>query len=135
MTNLNLLRTEISNAERNGDATVVLTIEQARHVIRDAEAMHGGDHVIQEQQKVMRGLYQMSDAVIQASWDGGEYDGASIQEMAIEYGLLKEVSATESCGQNCSCVEHGFPIICYRKTYKTPSASVDKVASLLPGGE
>ncbi len=44
MSNLNLLRTEISNAERNGDATVVLSIEQARQLIRDAEKMAGGSN-------------------------------------------------------------------------------------------
>lgn len=134
MSNLNLLRTEISNAERNGDATVVLTIEQARQLIRDAEKMHGGHHVAVQNANIERGLYLLADAVIRASWEGWEYDGGDIQGLATNYGLLEAVQATESCGDNCGCLEHGFPSTCYRKKYKTP-AQIDKVAALLPGDE
>lgn len=63
--------------------------------------------------------------MLTAVWEAGGFDGAAIQEIAEEFGLLKSVTATESCGEHCACAEHGFPLTCYRKTYATPATHGD----------
>jgi hypothetical protein len=64
-------------------------------------------------------LAAFADAMITAVWEASGFDGGDIQDYAVEYGLLKEVVATEPCGDNCACSEAtSFPTTCYRKTYK-----------------
>ncbi len=48
--------------------------------------------------------------------ESGDVDGASIQDKLIELGLLREVTVTEPCGENCRCAEYWdeFPNQCLR---------------------
>jgi len=51
-----------------------------------------------------------------------ELDDGEIQEILVEYGILEEFKAIESCGENCRCAEIGFPSDCYRLTEAGKSA-------------
>ena len=57
--------------------------------------------------------------IIECGWEG-DIDWRDIQEMGIQFGLLKEVEMKEPCGEVCSCRKYGvdFPTTCYRKTYE-----------------
>lgn len=68
----------------------------------------------------MREALRMIDTIIDAAFDGGNYDGSEIQDMAVEHGLLKQEEMKEPCSGNCTCLEAGaeFPTQCYRKTYR-----------------
>lgn len=58
------------------------------------------------------------DDIIEVCFNDGGIDGYDIQEMAIEYGLLKKVEMSERCCEACRCAEHGdFPQTCYQKAY------------------
>lgn len=48
----------------------------------------------------------------------GDLDGAWLQEVAEECGLLQAVEVTEVCDrETCRCAEVGdWPLICYRRT-------------------
>jgi len=60
-----------------------------------------------------------TDAMLDISWQGGDADGATIQELALKHGLLKEVVETGPCNdERCICAEvTDFPTTCNRKTY------------------
>lgn len=64
-------------------------------------------------------LIQFAKEIIDEALQGGSYDGGDIQDLAVDYGLLKPTEATESCGNNCYCAEEfgEWPITCYRKEY------------------
>jgi ribulose kinase len=49
--------------------------------------------------------------------DGRDFDGADLQELALKYGLLEEVTVNEPCGDACMCNEvvGEFPTTCYRR--------------------
>lgn len=54
-----------------------------------------------------------------AAADGGDLDGGSIQDKAVELGLLAPTEATEPCGPEgaCRCAGYDdFPTTCYRPT-------------------
>lgn len=53
---------------------------------------------------------------IDESSEAMSFDGADVQDKAVELGLLVEVQASEPCGESCSCAEFGFPVTCYRPT-------------------
>lgn len=43
-----------------------------------------------------------------------DIDGGSAQEAMEQFGVLELKTFTESCGENCMCVEYGpFPHACY----------------------
>jgi len=65
-----------------------------------------------------------ADAMLHISWQGADADGATIQEVAEENGLIKAVTRTERCDDEyCACAEAAdFPLTCYRKTYKSDGA-------------
>ena len=45
----------------------------------------------------------------------GCLEGCDIDDLALKYGLLEVVEATEPCCENCACAEFGpFPQECYR---------------------
>ncbi len=47
----------------------------------------------------------------------GDVDGGTIQDKAIELGLLVEVEVTEPCGDDCYCAEwDDFPQKCLRES-------------------
>jgi hypothetical protein len=39
-----------------------------------------------------------------------------VQDAAEKHGLLAPVHVTEACGEDCACVEYGFPVECFRRT-------------------
>lgn len=58
-----------------------------------------------------------AEEVISAALEGGNFDGADIQELAVKHNLLKLEKMNERCGDNCACAEiDDFPLDCYRKT-------------------
>ncbi len=61
-------------------------------------------------------VVEFAREIIAGALEGGNFDGAEIQELAHEKGLLLLYDATESCGEGCGCVEYGFPSQCYRMT-------------------
>lgn len=60
-----------------------------------------------------------ADHIIMGMFEGGDWDGAEVQELAVKYGLLKPEEQAGPCGEECSCASNGaeWPSICYRKTY------------------
>lgn len=75
----------------------------------------------QVQEEVRDQALQFADHIINGMFEGGDWDGASVQELAIKYGLLKQETMSEPCGDDgaCQCAKNVpfFPAICYRKTY------------------
>jgi hypothetical protein len=62
---------------------------------------------------------------IMESWPEGDVDGGSLQDKALELGLLKQKipMPRESCGEGCTCAEYfsdaefrDGQVICYKKT-------------------
>ena len=61
-------------------------------------------------------LRNFANSMIDIALEGGNADGAQIQELAVEHGLLKPEQRTERCGDTCSCAEYAdFPVECFRK--------------------
>lgn len=54
--------------------------------------------------------------MINASFEGGNFDGGDIQDIAVKHGLLRIEQREEECGEGCACREYGLPAECYRKT-------------------
>lgn len=54
--------------------------------------------------------------MINASFEGGSFDGGDIQDIAVKHGLLRIERRDDECGEACACREYGFPAECYRKT-------------------
>ena len=50
-------------------------------------------------------LQGFADEIFQAAWDAYTLDGGDIQEIGVRFGLLKEVTRTERCADDCE--EHG----------------------------
>lgn len=49
---------------------------------------------------------------------GSSFDGEDIQELALKYNLIKAVTMTEPCCDECNCAEFTeFPTTCYRKVF------------------
>lgn len=61
-------------------------------------------------------LRNFANSMIDIALEGCDADGAQIQELAVEHGLLKPEQRTERCGDTCSCAEYAdFPVECFRK--------------------
>ncbi len=61
-------------------------------------------------------LRNFANAMIDIALEGCDADGAQIQELAVEHGLLKPEQRTERCSDACSCAEYAdFPVECFRK--------------------
>ena len=46
---------------------------------------------------------------------GGEIEGGYAQDAMERFGVLVKNEVTESCGEDCICVEYGeFPVDCYK---------------------
>lgn len=66
----------------------------------------------------LEALVGFTDAMFSISFQGGDADAATIQELGVAHGLLSETTATEPCGERCACAEvNEFPMTCYRKGY------------------
>jgi hypothetical protein len=61
-------------------------------------------------------LRQFANELINIAFEGGNADGAHIQELGVNLGLLKAETRSERCGDSCSCAEYGFPAQCFRRT-------------------
>jgi hypothetical protein len=68
------------------------------------------------------------DAIINGVFAGGDWDGGSLQHLAVQHGLLKSQTAESPCGGegqcNCALVGSEFPTSCFRKTYSLCSQAV-----------
>ena len=62
------------------------------------------------------GMRDFANSMIDIALEGGDADGAHIQELAVKHGLLKPDQRSERCGESCSCAEYAdFPVECFRK--------------------
>lgn len=66
--------------------------------------------------EALRALAAFALELIDGAWEGASFDGGDVQEAGVRHGLLAVERREESCGEHCSCAEHGFPIECYRLT-------------------
>ncbi|WP_330208642.1 hypothetical protein [Pseudomonas sp. Z13] len=66
--------------------------------------------------------------MINASFEGGSFEGGDIQDIAVKHGLLQIEQREDECGEACACREYGFPAECYRKT-PIIGAVTDEVAT------
>lgn len=72
----------------------------------------------------MAGLRAFADAMVTAALDGGDADGAHIQELAEKHGLIKKVTAHRPCVEPddekrvCSCAQNCgvWPVECFTRT-------------------
>lgn len=64
---------------------------------------------------------KFADHIINGIFEGGDWDGGDVQELAENYGLLKPETMQAPCNEDgaCQCAQNGaeFPSTCYRKTY------------------
>ena len=60
-----------------------------------------------------------SEAILGGWIEGYSFDGFDIQELAVQYGLLRSQEMQEPCGEICACrdFQSGFPTECFRKTF------------------
>ena len=66
------------------------------------------------------GAMKFADHIINGMFEGGDWDGGDVQELAVAYGLLVPEEMAGPCREEgCQCAKNGaeFPEICYRKTY------------------
>jgi hypothetical protein len=79
----------------------------------------GGEFMLYAEQSApvaVVNLRNFANAMIDIALEGCDADGAQIQELAVEHGLLKPEHRTERCGDACSCAEYAdFPVECFRK--------------------
>lgn len=68
------------------------------------------------EQPTLDALKTFANDMINASFEGGNFEGGDIQDIAAKHGLLRIESRNEECGEVCACREYGFPAECYRKT-------------------
>jgi hypothetical protein len=69
--------------------------------------------------EVREAALRFVNEAVNCAFDGGGFDGGTIQELAERLGLLKKETMREPCGEGCRCAESVpfFPTECYRKTY------------------
>lgn len=70
----------------------------------------------QQQLEHLVKLRQFANNLLNIAFEGGNADGAHIQDLGVSLGLLKTESRAERCGDSCNCAEFGFPAECFRKT-------------------
>lgn len=70
-------------------------------------------------------VVQFANDLIDVAFEGGNFGGDDIQDIAVKHGLLSIETRDEPCGEFCACKEYGFPAECYRKT-----ACLDATAAL-----
>jgi hypothetical protein len=68
-------------------------------------------------------LKRFAERVLDAA-NYGDLDGGDLQEIAVECGVLREITVTEPCGEDCGCAEFHTtgPWTCYRRVPLEPSA-------------
>lgn len=72
----------------------------------------------ERQESATEALAKLGAWVLQQSRDDfGDVDGGSIQDKAIELGLLEAIKVSQPCGELCRCAEYDdFPQTCLRLT-------------------
>lgn len=63
---------------------------------------------------------KFADHIINGIFEGGDWDGGDLQDLAVQYGLLEQMEMqAPCCDEGCQCAQNGadFPTMCYRKTY------------------
>lgn len=60
---------------------------------------------------------KFTDELLTMAWEACDLNGADIQSIAVDTGLIEEVTVFESCGDGCICAEYVFPATCFKKTY------------------
>lgn len=73
---------------------------------------------------------QFADHIINGAFDGGDWNGGDLQDLAADYGLLKLEEMAAPCSeeeQGCRCARDGadFPVCCFRKTYRLPTPTAN----------
>lgn len=49
----------------------------------------------------------------------GDLDGFDMQDLGVQFGLLKPVTVTKACCSTCMCDEvDSFPQVCYKLTFE-----------------
>jgi len=70
---------------------------------------------------------KFADHIINGMFEGGNWDGGDVQELAVKYGLLKPETMQGPCNLDgaCQCAQNSaeFPSTCYRKTYVAAMAA------------
>jgi hypothetical protein len=72
--------------------------------------------------------------LVNASFEGGSFEGGDIQDIAMKHSLLRIERREAECGEVCACREYGFPAECYRKT-PILGGGTDEVATLFANKE
>jgi hypothetical protein len=69
--------------------------------------------------QAMRAALEFADHIINGVFEGGDWDGSDLQDLAVKFGLLRIETMPEACSEECACRCNGstFPTECYRKTY------------------
>lgn len=70
-------------------------------------------------------VVKFANELIDGAFEGGNFGGDDIQDIAVKHGLLSIETRDEPCGEFCACKEYGFPAECHRKT-----ACLDATAAL-----
>lgn len=114
--------------------------DQEIAVLQDELGRQANNHAADDFVNIVEAgrLKDFADSMLSIAWEGNDADGGMIQESAVSAGILREVNSNEPCGDNCGCVEHGFPAICYRKTYESAAEAkpvkVELPTVILPEG-
>lgn len=69
---------------------------------------------------------QFINHIINGVFEGGDFGGGELQDLAVQYGLLKPVEMQAPCSKDhCQCADNdaAFPTICLRKTYPAFAAA------------
>lgn len=78
-------------------------------------------------------LREFARWALHESSEGLSFDGADVQDKAVELGLLVEVEVEGPCGENCACAEFGdFPTNCYRLSSILAAAKPAGAAAEVP---
>jgi hypothetical protein len=91
-------------------------VAQEAHRGSAEEGIFFGPSEGEPEMKPEEGLVKFALLVLEESRDDlGDLDGGWLQDKAEECGLLVRVTATEPCGEVCSCAEYDdFPQQCLR---------------------
>jgi hypothetical protein len=91
------------------------------------DAMNGENYAMQQRRiaeleaevERLRSLHEpMLSFVLEAintAWEGCDYDGFTMEEDLVRFGLLDQRTMTEPCSELCECASvQEFPTECYR---------------------
>ena len=95
--------------------TLLADLDEARNGMKHSCAIRLKKRV--EQLETERDqLKAFAVEMINASFEGGSFEGGDIQDIGVKHVLLRIERREAECGERCACREYGFPAECYRKT-------------------